>query len=124
MRQKGSALLISLLISSLIIIGASLYFYTGSLSPKQNTSVYIQDIDQAKEAQIQANFKAIQTALEAFKLNNDHYPSSLNELVSASLLPSLPKNPYTNLDYSFQNSGNTYTLSTKLGNGQDYQITN
>src|SRR5260221_14698808 len=104
--QKGSALLISLLISGLIVAFVGLFFFTGSFSSKQTTTnVFKQDIDQAKEAQIQADFRAIQTALEAYRINKGHYPESLKDLVEAGSLPRVSKNPYTGKDYDFSSDG-------------------
>jgi hypothetical protein len=124
MWQKGSMLLISLLVSTLIIAGATIYMLQGSWSGSSTKSGYAADIDQAKEAQIQADFHSIQTALESYRLKNNQYPESLDQLVKASMLSGNQKNPYTTKPYDYESDGKTYTLSTKLGDGRDYQIIN
>ena len=124
MRQKGGLGLISLLVSALIIAVVTIYMLQGSFSNSQSKQGYASDIDQAKQVQIQADFKSIQTALEQYKVNNGSYPQSLDDLTKSSMLSGSHQNPYTHESYDYQSDGKNYTLSTKLGNGQDFMITN
>ena len=123
-RQKGSAVLISILVSLLIIALIGMYELQGSWNKPSGPSGYRSDLVQAKDTQIKADFIAIRSALDSYRITKGTYPENLGQLVQAELLSTVNKNPYTNTDYNFSSDGKNYTLSTKLGNNQDYQISN
>lgn len=126
MSQKGGGLLVSILITTVIIAGVGVYELQGGIKSNNsdNSSSYQTDVSQAKGVQIQTDFKSIQTALESYRVSKGQYPDSLDQLVQSGGLASQPRNPYTNSDYDFSSDGKNYTLSTKLGDGSDYTITN
>src|SRR4051812_47785319 len=120
-QEKGSALLISILFSAVIIAGITVFLWTHTTST-QTVSNYKQDIDKAKEAQIRSDFTNLKTFLEVYHSQKEKYPDSLEDLVTEKLVPAIPKNPYTDEPYDYSTTAGTYILSTKLGDGKEFSI--
>lgn len=78
----------------------------------------------AKDLQIKSDFTMIQEGLNLYKTNNGVYPLTLQELSIGKTIyiSSLPTSPYKGSTYEYQSDVNTYTLSTKLGNGTVYRV--
>ena len=86
--------------------------------------------DRAKEAAVKGVLHSVQLAVEAYNLENETYPLEANigleslarnYLVPGGYLASIPKNPFTGLEYrdsdlagkiiySYNNSSGTYAL--------------
>lgn len=124
-KMRGSVLLISILAATLIgaLLTVFIFLKPNGTGGSSNAS-YQTAIDYTKDTQIQADFKAIQTALEQYRLKHEKYPTDLEELKAELLLNKIPTNPYDNSRYSFQSDSKNYTLSTKMGGGKDFTITN
>jgi general secretion pathway protein G len=88
----------------------------------------LENVDKARVTRAQSDIRAIQTALDLYRLDNFKYPTTeqgLQALVkqpadptitnyrSGGYLPSLPKDPWNNV-YLYQNPGT---------DGRDYEIT-
>ena len=88
----------------------------------------LENVDKARVTRAQSDIRAIQTALDLYRLDNFKYPTTeqgLQALVtqptdptitnyrSGGYLPSLPKDPWNN-PYQYVNPG---------ANGRDYDIT-
>jgi len=88
----------------------------------------LENVDKARVTRAQSDIRAIQTALDLYRLDNFKYPTTeqgLQALVkqpadptitnyrSGGYLPSLPKDPWNNT-YQYQNPGT---------DGRDYEIT-
>jgi general secretion pathway protein G len=88
----------------------------------------LENVDKARVTRAQSDIRAIQTALDLYRLDNFKYPTTeqgLQALVkqpadptitnyrSGGYLPSLPKDPWNNI-YQYQNPGT---------DGRDYEIT-
>jgi general secretion pathway protein G len=88
----------------------------------------LENVDKARVTRAQSDIRAIQTALDLYRLDNFKYPTTeqgLQALVkqpadptitnyrSGGYLPSLPKDPWNN-QYLYQNPG---------PDGRDYEIT-
>jgi len=88
----------------------------------------LENVDKARVTRAQSDIRAIQTALDLYRLDNFKYPTTeqgLQALVkqpadptitnyrSGGYLPSLPKDPWNNV-YQYQNPG---------ADGRDYEVT-
>jgi general secretion pathway protein G len=88
----------------------------------------LENVDKARVTRAQADIRAIQTALDLYRLDNFKYPTTeqgLQALVtqptdptitnyrSGGYLPSLPKDPWNNL----------YQYASPGAGGRDYDIT-
>ncbi len=88
----------------------------------------LENVDKARVTRAQSDIRAIQTALDLYRLDNFKYPTSeqgLQALVTqpadpsltnyraGGYLPSLPKDPW----------GNPYQYASPGPNGRDYEIT-
>jgi general secretion pathway protein G len=88
----------------------------------------LENVDKARVTRAQSDIRAIQTALDLYRLDNFKYPTTeqgLQALVkqpadptitnyrSGGYLPSLPKDPWNSI-YQYQNPG---------PDGRDYEIT-
>ena len=120
--------LLSILIGGLIIIVSSFYLLNNLVfnqsSDGSSSSTFQTPLDKAKETQIIADFQAIKTSLNIYKTQKGQYPDNLQELSNENLIHSSFKNPYTQEEYSYEVNGDSYTLSTNLGAGKPYQVSN
>jgi len=112
-----------------LIIVVSSFFLLNNLvfnkSSNGNSSGTFQTpLDKAKDAQIMADFQAIQASLNLYKSQKGQYPENLKKLSDENLIHSLFKNPYTQEEYSYEVNGDSYALSTNLGAGKPYQVNN
>lgn len=121
--------LLSILIGGLIIIFSGFYLLNnlvlnhnnlnGSPSNTQQTPV-----DNAKDTKIISDFQAIQTSLNLYKAQKGQYPDNLQKLSDENFIHSAFKNPYNQTEYIYEINGDRYILSTNLGTGKPYQISN
>jgi len=117
MRQRGFTLIeIMVVVVILAVLGALVV-------PK-----ILENVDKARVTRAQSDIRAIQTALDLYRLDNFKYPTTeqgLQALVtqpsdpgitnwrSGGYLPSLPKDPWNN----------PYVYVSPGANGRDYDIT-
>lgn len=56
---------------------------------------YFQSVDQAKEAVLRDNLRAVRDIIDKFHADNGRYPEALDELVEKKYLRALPVDPIT-----------------------------
>ena len=76
--------------------------------------------DKAKEASVKAVMHSVQLAIEAYNMENSSYPVAKgiplhslceNYLIGGGYITSIPKNPYTGLEYQDSDSAGKITYS-------------
>ena len=74
--------------------------------------------DSALDIKRTADMRAIQSALEVYRADNDKYPFSLSDL--QPYISSVPLDPTTNKQYEYTvgKGGVSYTLKAKLNSGE------
>jgi general secretion pathway protein G len=123
-RQHGLAVFLGLLSFSLVISIATFFIVFKSNAVPQPISGYSIEQTQASDAKIKSDFHALQQALEEYKEKNGNYPADLNDLVDQGFLTTLPKDPYTHSNYYYLGSSGDYYLTTQLGTGKEYRVSN
>lgn len=73
------------------------------------------------DVRVKADIKIIQVALEQYFDDNNHYPSTLQE-ISPVYFKEIPHNPYDNSEYLYRVFNTSYELSGKLGDGSEYKV--
>ncbi|OGE18850.1 hypothetical protein A3J19_04835 [Candidatus Daviesbacteria bacterium RIFCSPLOWO2_02_FULL_41_8] len=120
--------LLSIIIGGLIIAFSSFYLINNlaldNMNNRNPSGTNQAPVDNAKDAQIIADFQAIQTSLNLYKAQKGQYPDNLKQLIDENFAQGSFKNPYTQEDYSYELSSNSYKLSTNLGTGKPYQVSN
>ena len=121
--------LIAILIGGLIIAFSCFYLINDLALNRNNlnegpTGINQTPVSKAKDIQIISDFQLIQTALNLYKVQNGQYPDKLQKLSDEELVQIILKNPYTQTEYSYKVSGDSYILSTNLGTGKLYQVRN
>ena len=122
--------LTSILIGGLIIIFSSFYLINNlALNHNSNNAgnppnTNKTPLDKAKDAQVISDFQAIQTSLNLYKAQKGKYPDNLQKLSDENFIHSDFKNPYTQTEYTYEVNGDRYILSTNLGTGKLYQVSN
>ena len=116
-RQSGFTLI------EIMVVGVILAVLGALVVPK-----ILENVDKARVTRAQSDIRAIQTALDLYRLDNFKYPTTeqgLQALVkqpndptitnyrSGGYLPSLPKDPWNNL----------YIYVSPGADGRDYEIT-
>lgn len=113
--------LIGVLITLIIISIASVFLYTHFSSPTGlNNQTPHQVVDTASDTAIKADIQNLQSVLEQYRVTKGTYPNSLQDLVAEKMLSSVPQDPKTHTNYSYESDGQTYTLSTTLSDGSTY----
>lgn len=88
-----------------------------------NATVYEgdpQNLEKATALVINENIKALAHRLESYYSDNNVYPTQLDELVP-KYTKKIPQNPHTLKEYQYQSSGDKYTISGELPNGEIYK---
>lgn len=90
----------------------------GILSTIVTVSV-LERSDDAKRARVGADFRALETALKTYKLDNGRYPNSLNQLLKVEnrkgpWLDKLPNDPWDNA-YEYELKGGGTFILTSYG---------
>lgn len=121
--------LISILIGGLIIIISAFYLFNTLALNHNNLNRSLSNarqtpVENAKDTQIISDFQAIQTSLNLYKTQKGQYPDNLQKLTDENLIHSSFKNPYTQKEYTYEVGGDKYILSTNLGSGKPYQVSN
>ena len=120
--------IVSIIVAILVLVvlphnSTSNYQAPGITKSLPNVSKY-QDIQtQTKDAKVKTDFRLLQQVLAQYKKDKGNYPKSLDQLNKDGALYIIPQSPYPNSQYNYQVSGNTYTLSTTLGDGSTYSVT-
>jgi prepilin-type N-terminal cleavage/methylation domain-containing protein len=88
---------------------------------------YTHFLKNARDSRRQVDLNTVSTVLQEYRKNTGTYPDDLDELTSSSPpyieeLPEDPKNPDPDYGYTYVKTGNTYTLSALLENGEYYVI--
>jgi hypothetical protein len=78
----------------------------------------------AKDAQVKNDIVQIEQVLKSYKADKGAYPATLETLTGGDkiYIYRLPTSPYSDYKYDYTTDGNTYKLSTKLGDGSDYIV--
>lgn len=121
--------LISILLGGLIIVFSSLYLITNFALKHNNlnenpSNAYQTPVDNAKDAQIISDFQSIQISLNLYRAQKGQYPDHLQKLSDENFIHSTFKNPYTQTEYTYEVNGDRYILSTNLGAGKLYKVSN
>lgn len=96
---------------------------TGSTEDETSKSTNILDIGgKATDSKIKSDINQVKAALELYFAEKEVYPKTLDELVTANIIKTIPTNPKTNKPYDFFSNGESYTISTTLSNGSSYQV--
>jgi len=56
---------------------------------------YFESVDRAKEAALRSDLRILREAIDKFNADTGHLPNSLNQLVEARYLRSIPEDPVT-----------------------------
>lgn len=109
--ERGSGMLIGVLISSFILVIVYLFVLTGknSITGSQNVT----DNTAIARDQVRTSHKmSFQAALTMYQAQNGEYPMNAEQLVSEGLLKEIPKDPQNGkaYEYSQQNAGKSYLL--------------
>lgn len=56
---------------------------------------YFESVDRAKEAALRADLRLLREAIDKYKADTGHYPSVLNDLVTARYIQAVPVDPLT-----------------------------
>lgn len=121
--------LLSILIGGLIIIFSTFYLYNTLVLNQNNLDKNSSNTNQtpvnnARDTQIISDFQAIQNSLNLYKAQKGQYPDNLQKLSDENLIHSSFKNPYNQTEYTYKVNGDSYILSTNLGTGKLYQVSN
>lgn len=122
--------LVSILIGGLIIVFSSFYLLNNlALNYNSNrngssSNTHQTPVDNVRDTQIISDFQSIQSSLNLYKAQKGQYPNNLQKLSDENLIHSSFKNPYTQTEYTYEVNGDRYILSTNLGTGKLYQVSN
>jgi general secretion pathway protein G len=58
--------------------------------------MYVQSVRHAKEAVLREDLRTMRSAIDAYTVDKQKAPQSLDDLVEAGYLKSMPKDPFTN----------------------------
>ncbi len=96
---------------------------TDNAQDNNSKSTNILDVSgKATDSQIKSDMNQVRAALEMYYSEKEVYPKTLDELVAANIIKTIPTNPKTNKPYDFFSNGESYTVSTTLSDGSSYQV--
>lgn len=96
---------------------------SGNTQDGNSRSKNILDVGgKATDSQIKSDMNQLKAALELYFAEKEVYPKTLNELVSADIIKTIPANPKTNKPYDFFSNGESYTISTTLSDGSVFGV--
>ncbi|MBU1000451.1 hypothetical protein KKE78_03605 [Patescibacteria group bacterium] len=78
--------------------------------------------EEAADNIIKSDMNQLKIAMELYFTEKEVYPKTLEELVKANIIKTVPLNPKTNKPYDFTSNGKSYTISTTLNDGSQYKI--
>lgn len=109
------------IIQSIQLNGTNEYYQTFQT---QKLNKMQQSINQMNDNPIKISVSNLQSILTAYKQNKGSYPLVLEDLKSytSSFSDKDYSNPITNEKYSYVSNGASYTISTKLSNGDAYSV--
>lgn len=116
--EQGSLML--MLLTGVGLLGILWILYFMQALNKQNPQSYQRVVSTTKDSLIKSDISQLEIALNLYKLQEQKYPNTLEDLKKTGYIQSVPKNPYNNSDYNYSSNGISYTIETKLGDGSVY----